>query len=47
MDIELTARLDRIEGKLVALAERQVVKDWYCTEESARIVGTAEFTVRE
>jgi hypothetical protein len=47
MDIELTARLDRIEGMLVALVERQVVKDWYSTEEFARIVGKAEFTVRE
>jgi Helix-turn-helix domain len=47
MDIELTTRLDRIEGMLVALVERQVVKDWYSTEESARIVGKAEFTVRE
>jgi hypothetical protein len=47
MDIELTTRLDRIEGMLATLLERQVVKDWYSTEESARIVGKAEFTVRE
>jgi hypothetical protein len=47
MDIELTTRLDRIEGILATLVERQVVKDWYSTEESARIVGKAEFTVRE
>ena len=47
MDIELTTRLDRIEGMLATLLERQVVKDWYSTEESARILGKAEFTVRE
>jgi hypothetical protein len=47
MEIELTARLDRIEGMLVTLVERQVVKDWYSTEEVAQIVGKAEFTVRE
>ena len=47
MEIELAARLDRIEGMLVALVERQVVKDWYSTEEFARILGKAEFTVRE
>jgi hypothetical protein len=47
MDIELTERLDRIEGMLASLVDRQVVKDWYSTEEVARIVGKAEFTVRE
>jgi Helix-turn-helix domain len=47
MDIELTARLDRIEGMLVTLVERQVMKDWYSTEEFAQIVSKAEFTVRE
>ena len=47
MDGELTTRLDRIEGLLVALVERQAVKEWYGSEEFARIVGKAEFTVRE
>ena len=37
MDIDLTAKLDRIEGILATLVERQVVKDWYSTEESRRI----------
>jgi hypothetical protein len=36
-----------LEGMLATLVERQVVKDWYSTEEVARIVGKAEFTVRE
>jgi hypothetical protein len=40
-------RLDRIETMLGALLERETVKDWYSTEEFARLVGKAEFTVRE
>jgi hypothetical protein len=40
-------RLDRIESLLTALVERQSIKDWYTTEEFARLVGKAEFTVRE
>jgi predicted site-specific integrase-resolvase len=43
----LLTRLDRIEQMLAALVERQVAKDWYTTEEFARLVGKAEFTVRE
>jgi hypothetical protein len=47
MDNELATRLDSIEGMMAALVERQVVKDWYNTQEFARLVGKAEFTVRE
>jgi hypothetical protein len=47
MDVQLNARLDRIEGMLTALVERQTTKDFYSTDEFARIVGKAEFTVRE
>jgi hypothetical protein len=43
----LVERLDRIEAALSALLERETVKDWYTTEEFARLVGKAEFTVRE
>jgi hypothetical protein len=43
----LLLRLDRIEATLAALVERQAVKDWYSTEEVARLLGKAEFTVRE
>lgn len=43
----LLERLDRIETSLAALVERQTVKDWYATEEVARLLGRAEFTVRE
>ena len=40
-------RLERIEATLARLAERQTAKEWYGTEEIARILGRAEFTVRE
>ena len=43
----LAERLDRIEASLATLVERQTVKDWYTTEEAAKILGKAEFTVRE
>lgn len=40
-------RLERIEATLSLLAEKQSVKDWYTTDEISRLVGKAEFTVRE
>ena len=40
-------RLDRIEGMLTALLQRQTTKDYYEVEEFARLVGKACFTVRE
>jgi hypothetical protein len=40
-------RLEKIEATLTLLAQKQTVKDWYATDEIARIVGKAEFTVRE
>lgn len=40
-------RLDRIEAMLAVLVERQTVREWYTTEEFARLVTKAEFTVRE
>jgi hypothetical protein len=43
----LLQRLDRIEAALAELVQRQAVKDWYSTEEVARLLGKAEFTVRE
>jgi hypothetical protein len=47
-DIEtIDTRLTNIESALKQLLERQTVKDWYTTEEFARIVGKAEFTIRE
>ena len=40
-------RLDRIEARLKSLAERERIKDFYTTDEIARLVGKREFTVRE
>lgn len=40
-------RLERIETALAALAEKQMTKEWYTTDEAARIIGKADFTVRE
>lgn len=40
-------RLEKIEFLLVALVERQQVKDFYEIEEFARLVGKSCFTCRE
>ena len=45
--MELDERLSRIEQMLVVLVERETVRDWYTTEEAARRLGKAEFTIRE
>ena len=44
---ELVDRLDRIETLLASLVEQRTVKEWYSTTEVARLLGRAEFTVRE
>ena len=45
---QVLERLERIEAVLTMLAQRQAVKDWYTTQEVARILGNlSEFTVRE
>lgn len=40
-------RLERIESLLALLVERQQVREWYTTQEFARAIGKAEFTIRE
>jgi hypothetical protein len=40
-------RLDRIEDALKALLDRRPANEWYTTEQLAKILGRAEFTVRE
>jgi len=40
-------RLERIESALAILVEQRTVKDWYTTDEAAKLLGRAEFTVRE
>jgi len=43
----LEEKIERIEAMLVLLVERQQVREWYSTKEFARMVGKAEFTIRE
>ena len=45
--MRLRERLERIESLLALLVERQQTREWYTTEELARLLGKAEFTVRE
>jgi hypothetical protein len=47
LSLALEKRLERMESMLVVLVERQTVKEWYSVEEAARLLGKAEFTVRE
>ena len=47
MSEEILTRLERLEAMLVVLVKRETVKDWYTTQEFARIVGKAEYTIRE
>ncbi len=44
---ELLARLARIEQSLDLLVQQRTIKDWYSTAEVAKLLGKAEFTVRE
>ena len=44
---ELLARLTNIETLLASLVEQRTIKEWYSTADVARILGKAEFTVRE
>lgn len=43
----LIQRLERIEQTLQLLVEQRTVKEWYSTAEIAKLLGKAEFTVRE
>jgi Helix-turn-helix domain len=45
--VTVEERLDKIEGLLLVLVERQQIRDWYTTEQVAQLVKKAEFTVRE
>jgi hypothetical protein len=43
----LEERLEKIEALLASLVERQQVRQWHTTQEFAKAVGKAEFTIRE
>jgi hypothetical protein len=47
MSQEILTRLERLEAMLTILVERRQDREWYTTDDFARIVGKAEFTVRE
>jgi len=44
---QLLDRLSRIEDAVGQLLQRNTVKDYYSTAEVAKLLGKAEFTVRE
>jgi hypothetical protein len=44
---ELSARMLMVEVVLDKLIEQRSEKEWYSTAEAARVLGKAEFTVRE
>lgn len=44
---EVFARLDKMESVLLELASQRTAKEWYSTDEIAKILGKAEYTVRE
>jgi transposase len=45
--LNIVDRLQKIEELLHQLVERETAKEWYTTEEAAKKLGRAEFTVRE
>lgn len=44
---ELLQQLHRIEAKLDQLLDKEATQDYYSTADAARILGKAEWTVRE
>ena len=46
-ETEFTIRLERIESLLSTLIDKEKTKEYYTTAEVAKILGRAEFTVRE
>jgi hypothetical protein len=44
---EVMQRLDHLTDTVASLVEQRTAKDWYTTAEVARLLGKAEFTVRE
>ncbi len=45
--VKLSDRLERIESVLHDLLHRQTIKEYYSTAEAAKLLGKAEFTIRE
>jgi len=47
VSVTVEERLEHIESMLTTLIEQQTVREWYSTDQVARLVGKSEFTVRE
>lgn len=47
IDNDLRVWMERIEGLLSQLVQRQAVKEFYTTAEFAELVGKSELTIRE
>lgn len=45
--MRLRQQLDEIQLLLIAILDRETAREHYSTDEFARLVGRAEFTVRE
>jgi hypothetical protein len=43
----LSERLERVESTLQTLVDQRTIKDYYGVDEVAKMLGKAEFTVRE
>lgn len=46
-DTIILNELRELKAMLAVVVERQTLKEWYSTDEVARLLGKAEFTVRE
>ena len=44
---EVLLRLGKVESTLTLLVQQRTLKEWYSTAEVAKLLGKAEFTVRE
>ena len=44
---QIGERLDWVQANIATLVQQRAVKDFYTTAEIAKILGKAEFTVRE
>jgi hypothetical protein len=44
---KVTERLAAIEAALDRLTQQKSVKEWYSTSEAGRLLGKAEYTIRE
>jgi hypothetical protein len=45
--VSIEERLEELRALVLVLVERQQTQEWYTTAEFAKLIGKAEFTVRE